>query len=113
FQRGVLLFQLFESLGVVGLHTTILIAPPIIGLLSDLKFAAHVSHGFAFPKKAVCLAKFPNYLFRSVALSLSTHRMVHSPRKYGVYGLTYRLDLKNGVRPTLPGRSHTHNQHPQ
>src|SRR5699024_5094254 len=82
-------------------HATVLVAPPIIGLLSDLKFAAHVSHGFTFTEKAICLAKFPNYLFRCVALSLSTHRMVHSPRKYGVYGLTYQLDLKKGVRPMV------------
>src|SRR5699024_10165669 len=98
-QRGVLFLKFLESLGVVGFHATVLVAPPIIGLLSDLKFAAHVSHGFTFTKKAICLAKLPNYLFRSVALSLSTHRMVHSPRKYGVYGLTYQLDLKKGVRP--------------
>src|SRR5699024_1801908 len=54
----------------------------------------------ACTKKVICFAKLPNYLFRSVALSLSTHRMVLSPRKYGVYGLTYHLDLKKGGQAT-------------
>lgn len=35
-------------------------------------------------------------LLRSVMLSLATHRMFHSPRKLGVYGLTQRMDLKMG-----------------
>lgn len=50
--------------------------------------SSYVSHCFAFPEKAICLAKLPNNLFRSVALSLTTHRVIHSPRKHGVYGRT-------------------------
>src|SRR5699024_7459538 len=104
FQRGVLLLEVLQPFSFIGFHTTVLVAPPIIGLLSNLELAAYISHGAALTQKAICLAKFADNLFRRMAFFLLTHRVVHSPRKLGGYGLTYRLGLKNGVRPGTFGR---------
>src|SRR5699024_2814652 len=88
FQCEVLSLEFFQPFRVIGFHSTILIAPPIIGLLSNLELTAHISHGFAFTKKTICLAKLPNNLFRCMALFLFTHRVIHSPRKSQGHGLT-------------------------
>src|SRR5699024_58704 len=48
FERGVLFLEFLQAFRLVGFHATVLVAPPIIRLLSDFQFATHISHGFAF-----------------------------------------------------------------
>lgn len=81
FQCGVLLLEFLQAFSVIGFRAAVLVAPPILGLLSNLEFVAYISHGFALCKEAICCAKLASNLFWSVALSLSTHRVIHSHHK--------------------------------
>ena len=100
FSRAVLLLQLLQALGVVGLHAAVLVPPAVIGLLGHLEVPGR-------PRR--CPA--PSFSIRSASLSLRTIcsgvclrlvivTILPSPTIVG-NGLTSRVDRSQGVRPLV------------
>jgi|SRR5690625_839703 len=91
FQGDSVLLEFFEPLSTSSFRSTILIPLPVIGLFGNPEFTVYVSHGLSFTRKPVCLAKFPSNLFRRVARSLTTCRVIHAPQKRGVMDSGWRF----------------------
>ena len=65
-QARVLLLELFEALGVVGLHAAILIPPAVPGRLGDLELPADLGHVVTLVEQLLALGDLSDHLFGGV-----------------------------------------------
>jgi hypothetical protein len=63
-QPGVLGFEFFEPLGLVGLHTAVLGKPAMPRRLSDLQVSAHLAQFLAGPEEFVALGELADLIRR-------------------------------------------------
>src|SRR3989304_2452761 len=66
----VLDLQLFESLGLVGLHAPVLVPPAVEGRLRNLQLLANLSDTLALGKHPIRLPKLADDLLRTVPFAL-------------------------------------------
>ena len=57
FQSPVFLLQLLEATSLTHLHTTVLLAPPVVGLFVDAKLTNRLSDRLALTGPYLCLTK--------------------------------------------------------
>ena len=55
FKPLILTLKLFQPFRIISLHPAVLIAPPVIRLLSDLQMLTHLDHRLALTKHPVSL----------------------------------------------------------
>ena len=68
-QSSVFLLQLLEATSLTHLHTTVLLAPPVVGLFADAKLTNGLSDRFALTGPYLCLTKVSDDLLCGVTLS--------------------------------------------
>ncbi len=103
-QPGILLLELLQLLGVVGLHPAVLVPPAVEGLLRNLQVLGHCGDVGAIGLEALSLSEFPNDLLGGVPASLHD---VHPPSIHlrGQEESHSALAPWAGVRS--PSRAHT------
>lgn len=85
---AVVLIELLQPLGVIGLHGPVLVAPTVPGRLGDDEVAGHLPGRLALAKELLALSQLPDDLLWRVPTSL--HRALSSfPTSWG-------LDAHNG-----------------
>jgi hypothetical protein len=57
FQSSVFLLQILEAPSLIHLHTTVLLAPPLVALFADAKLTNRLSDRFALTGPDLCLTK--------------------------------------------------------
>ena len=67
-QSSVFLLQLLEAPSLIHLHTTVLLAPPVVGLFADAKLTNRLGDRFALTGPYLCLTKVPDDLLCGVTL---------------------------------------------
>src|SRR3972149_1118361 len=92
----VLHLQLFESLGLVGLHAPVLVPPAVEGRLRHLQLLANLSDTLALGKHPIRLPKLADDLLRTGPFAL--HRESSLPLS-GAVRLSYQLGQLLGSRP--------------
>ena len=75
-QSSVFLLQLLEAPSLIRLHTTVLLAPPVVGLFADAKLTNRLSDRFALTGRYLCLTKVADDLLCRVTLSRHTNPLV-------------------------------------
>lgn len=83
-----MVWSITQTLQVTILRQVLPLTLQTLASLLAAESSAHISDGLAFVQEAIFMAEFPNNLLRRMALSLSTHRVIHSSRKRRSYGLT-------------------------
>ena len=78
FQPPVFLLQLLEAPSLIHLHTTVLLAPPVVGLFADATLTKRLSNRLALTGPYLCLTKVPDDLLCRITLSRHTHAHVCS-----------------------------------
>jgi len=66
-QRDVLALELLQPLGVVGLHTAVLVAPAVKGVLGDLQGLGDLGNALALAEQQLGLAELADDLVGGVA----------------------------------------------
>jgi len=93
FEAGVLLLQLVQPLGLLGLHTAVELPPAVVGRLSDFKDATNVSNGLALGQQLLSGFELADDLLGGMAGSF------HG----GVPGLVCRMRTLNHRGPIPKG----------
>jgi 2'-hydroxyisoflavone reductase len=91
----VLLLELLEPLGVLALHTAVLVVPAVPGGRGDFQVARYLGHFLAFGQELLALGYLAYDLLGGVMASL--HVAAYLPQSWGV-GLSQRVDHYRGVR---------------
>ena len=72
------MLQILEAPGLTHLHTTVLLAPSVVGLFADAKLTNRLSDRFALTGPYLCLTKVPDNLLCRETLSRHTNPLVVS-----------------------------------
>jgi hypothetical protein len=97
--RGVLLLELLQALGVVGLHAAVPVAPPVIRGFGHLEVPRHRCHVRALVEHPVRFVELPDDLL-GVCLRLAIVNILPSPIVGN--GLSSRVDQSHEVGPISP-----------
>src|SRR5215472_7131718 len=95
FQPLVLVAQLAQLLGVVGLHSAVLVAPPVKCLLADLQRLRHFGDALPLAEHPIRLPELAHDLFRRVLPVLHGFLLALA----GDSELSYQVDRSQGVMP--------------
>lgn len=71
FEPIILLLKFLQQLGVLGLHTAVLVLPPIVGGLSDSQMVGNGADVVVFGLAFLGVLELPDDLFRGIASSLA------------------------------------------
>ena len=87
----------FSSLGVVGLHAAVLVAPAVPGRLGDLEVPGHLLDGLALAEELLALGQLADDLLGRVS---RLFMLCCPPSPILGIGLAQRVDQFTGTRST-------------